>query len=204
MAFIPTPGAIRSALQFTYDDQLVVNTCWSHKNAVISDADLSNCNDALIAWWQANMRAHSSVQLTLNSVVSYSQAAVDAPQHTTIVTTNNVGLATNPPLPGNVAAVISFRTANRGRSSRGRMYVPALVVTDTATPNQMTATLRTALINAAVDLVGKLAFVGLQQVIVSHFFNKFPRAAGLVQPVTSSIVDTLLDSQRRRLTARGV
>ena len=204
MTFIPTPGAVRTAMQFTMDDNLIVNTMWGYKNAVISVTDLDNMNSAALAWWQANIQGQQCANVVLNSIVSYDQSAIDAPSRTLLVTTSNAGTKGGQSLPGNVAIVVSFRTNGRGRSSRGRMYLFGFKADDLSTPNQISAALRTTLVNAAVDLVGKIAFVGLQHVIVSHFFNKAPRTAGLVQPVTSQVIDTYVDSQRRRLTGRGV
>jgi hypothetical protein len=204
MAFIPTPGAVRTALVQSYDNQTIVNTLWGYKNAVISPTDLDNMNGVAILWWQTNILPYVGAGMTLNSCTSYDQSAADAPSLTELVTSGNQGTYTGAPLPGNVSIVISFRTANRGRTSRGRMYIGGLTAQAQGAANEITSGFRTAMINAAVDLVAKLAFVGFQHVVVSHFANKAPRTTGLVQPVTGQVVDTLLDSQRRRLAARGV
>jgi len=107
-------------------------------------------------------------------------------------------------LPGNCSLSISFRTAGRGRSSRGRNYFVGLVESqvngDVVNGGNVDAyqTLYEELIGAGSVVTG------WQWVVVSRFFNGAPRTAGLAQPVTAVVVvDSFIDSMRSRLLGRG-
>jgi hypothetical protein len=105
--------------------------------------------------------------------------------------------------PSNVALAISNRTALRGRSYRGRNYVPggsSFTTTQSAVSgayaNAWLATL------AVVDSI--VTGVGGWPVIISRFTGGMPRPVAIITAlVYRGLVNYVTDSQRRRLPGRG-
>jgi len=116
----------------------------------------------------------------------------------------SAGTSAVDPLPFNCAHCVSFRTANRGRSGRGRNYVMGLSDSEAAASAIQTTRLNLD-VNAYAALVGAGTFVaGLQFCVVSRYSGGAPRSVALIQPITSVLsVDATIDSQRRRLPGRG-
>lgn len=113
-------------------------------------------------------------------------------------------------MPGNVTMSVSFRTALRGRSFRGRNYVAGLTE-DQVAGNIFISTLSASWKAAYEAIAAAIASTGWTWVVVSRFSGvdavtkePIPRAAGVTTPVLSVIVvDDFVDSQRRRLAGRG-
>lgn len=102
----------------------------------------------------------------------------------------------NPPgtgsirLPDQVATVVSLRTGLAGRSFRGRMYLPLNGLSLDANA-QLSSSSIGLVADAAKDLVDDINAGGLEVVVMSA-------TQTLTTPVTSIIVDSILDTQRRR------
>ena len=100
-------------------------------------------------------------------------------------------------LPGNVAFVLSFRTANRGRSGRGRNYIGGLNEDD-VTGNLLTEA-KANLFRDAYSAFLSEALFPYRWVVVSRYNDGVKRAEGLVQTVTTVLyTDLTVDSMRGR------
>jgi hypothetical protein len=164
----------------------------------------SDLSDALIGWWNANLQADTATNCALNEVF-----VTDLSSATSFTFSNTTGLPSTgtsggDPLPNNCAHCVSFRTAGRGRSARGRNYVGGLAES-ASNGSTLNATIIANHINAYLLLIGAGGFVaGLEWVVLSRFHNGVARATALSQPITNVIsVDAVMDSQRRRLPGRG-
>jgi hypothetical protein len=106
-------------------------------------------------------------------------------------------------LPANVALCISFRTPARGRSYRGRNYVAGISEGDSLN-SQVINGIGEALRAGYADIVNYISTTTADHVVVSRFTSGQPRTVGVATQVTSYVlVDTVFDSQRRRLPGRG-
>jgi len=103
-------------------------------------------------------------------------------------------------LPGSVAACISFRTGGRGRSTRGRNYVPGLSE-DVVNGNDLDLTTLNNMVAAYELFMGGGTFpIAWTWGVLSRFFNLSPRVTGLFQPIIDVLSTTLtVESQRGRL-----
>jgi hypothetical protein len=106
-----------------------------------------------------------------------------------------VGLRSTPGAPGNVTLSLSKRTAFAGRSFRGRFY--------TVGPAQNDFPLDTAT-SAYVTLATNIGI----QLLVSFLTGRFQPAVASISmaasnPIISVVIDTVVDSMRRRLLNRG-
>jgi len=204
MAFIPTLNAIKLVLEFTIASQTVVVTISLGKASSVTPTDLANaCNDG-IQWLATELMPSLTDQLSLTQAVAYDLSSATAPVVFATPGSPVVGGDSSPALPNNATAVISWRTSNRGRSSRGRMYVPGLPTSAKTSATGFSSAFLAVLASAGAAMNSYFSPDGLEQVVISTHTGGSPRVAGLAQPVTSVVVDGLFDSQRRRLAGRGI
>jgi len=205
MAFIPTVDTVRCALNFTIGSQNGVNTLWFKKSSSIVSADLAIIATDLVSWWDTYGDPCVVPACTLNSIDVVDQNTSSSPSLSHLISPAIAGTATGYAAPLNSTVVVSHRTLNRGRSSRGRFYLYGMSEADT---NNDGVTLTSALQGLLAVLFANLnSFVspdGFSHVVVSKQLDKVTRSAGYAQAVTSYIIDLALDSQRRRLQGRGI
>lgn len=102
--------------------------------------------------------------------------------------------------PGNVALVLTKRTAFAGRTRRGRLYIPG--VEPDATDSNLAAgawaaAITSAWLNVFADMVTDIDAV---PVVLSKFTGGLPRSAAVATSVTSlQKRNNRVDTQRRRL-----
>lgn len=205
MTFIPTIDTARVTLNFSQGTQTGVNVLWFKKSSAIAAADLTTLAIDLWNWWDTYGDPTMCDQGVLNSIDAIQQDTSTSPSVNYAGASPITGTAVGTGAPLNCTIVSSFRTANRGRSSRGRFYSYALSETDTNN-NGITigSGLQTALSVMWANLSGFISPDGWTHVVVSKQLDLVARTAGFAQPVTSYIIDTALDSQRRRLLGRGI
>jgi hypothetical protein len=205
MTFIPTVDTARATLNFSQGTSVGVNVLWFKRSSAIAAADLTTLAIDLTNWWDTYGDPTMCDQGNLNSIDVIQQDTSTSPSVNYAPATPIAGTATGTGAPLNVTIVSSFRTAGRGRSSRGRFYSYALSEADTNN-NGITigSGLQTALSVMWANLAGFVSPDGWTHVVVSKQLDLVARTAGYAQPVTSYIIDTALDSQRRRLLGRGI
>lgn len=203
MAFIPVANTAQVELRYLWDGQRCENVLYFTNDAPYTASDLSDLALAVFDWWQDNMRAAMPATLALNEVYCTDISSATGPVHSYAPTSGNVGTSAGISMPNNVALAITFRTGQRGRSGRGRNYIPGLTETN-VTNNEVAAASVDYFQDAyALLMSGAFAGPGIWSV-VSRYTGNAPRLIGQSLPVTSvAIVDAVVDSQRRRLPKRG-
>lgn len=204
MPFVPAANTLQAELRFDYGSQKCENVLYFQGSAGVTPALASSLGGQLVSWWNTNFKAASPTIMVLREVyiTDLTTATSFTVSHTNLLP--SAGTSAVDPLPFNCAHCVSFRTAGRGRSARGRNYVMGL--SDSEAAASVISTTRVNLDVAAYQqLVGAGTFVaGLQFVVVSRFSGGLPRGSALVQPITAVLsVDSTIDSQRRRLPGRG-
>jgi hypothetical protein len=106
-------------------------------------------------------------------------------------------------LPNNAALVVTQYTDQRGRSFRGRNYIPGLPQSDLEDPSHVTPTQAADWAAVWADLFSTMTTGGYTPVVTSYSFNKVPRTTAVSTPISSVAANNELDSQRRRLAGRG-
>jgi len=203
--FVPAPNCAKVEMFFLLDGQEVVWVLnvlgpapWTAGHRVAN-------NTLFHGWWTNSVKATVGAGLALTRIVTTNLDTQNAPQSTEVVSPPEAGLITSgSTLPGGSALVVTHRTALRGRNYRGRTYVSGLTTGLTPTANSVSLTAITNLTNAFFALIGLLTTVNDAWVVLSKFFAKNPRSAAVATPITAVSADQYLDSQRRRLTGRGV
>lgn len=211
MPFVPVANTAEVKLFYRYEGQQLMNTLYFKKSSAWDTATLQALADSAWDHWA------TSVVIDLNNKLTFVEAqAVDLTTATSgqashiesLTGSNTSGIA----LPGNCAFCIKFTTANRGRSFRGRIYLPGLVQAGTDNPGTLPSAYADALLEDVSGVLAAIAIdTGTEHVVVSRFSGidsngkPIPRTTGIATPVTAvSYTDLNTDSQRKRLPGRGV
>lgn len=205
MAFIPALNVAMCSLRYTVSGQQAENTLYFQYISDPGEEQLQDISGYLVTWRDTFLKDIQGAHCLFREVYAVNMTTGFSPTFTNVVSPEVAGTYSGTPLPNNVTLAVSFRTAGRGKSSRGRNY--ALGLTETALSSTLGQSVQTAY---AADLVAAYddLFVGLPAdwtwVIISRSVNGLPRANALVTPVQSVILtDLTIDSQRRRLPGRG-
>lgn len=204
MAFIPTPNCAQIELMYSWSGQTCETVLHYQFSADANVTRLTALADACITLWTTNVKPLMASTLSLVSVIATDLENQNGPSITRAGGLPSAGTQTGDCLPNNCALVITKRTANRGRSFRGRIYSPAIPEPQTAN-NTPTTTFVNQLVTAWSTFIS-VTITGPEVVplgVISKFANNTPRAEGIFTPVTNLTSDGVLDSQRRRLPGRG-
>lgn len=202
-AYIPAMNTAKVELFFLSDGQIIENVFHVKGSEAFNPTGLTGVANVFQDWVESNYKICMSPAIALTSIKvtdlsSESGAVWEAVQDPPIAGTAQGGEI----LPLNVSVVIKWITAQRGRSFRGRTYVPGLD-SSVVTGNHIDQVLRTAVISAASVLWTAVRNLTYDLAVVSYCNGKAWRTNAVVTPIVSWAVDTTIDSQRRRLPGRG-
>lgn len=203
MPFIPVPATAEFHVSFTMSGQICENVLHFKRLLDYTVPQLSAVCQGIADAWNNNFKSFIPNTITLNHIEAFGLHSESAPGTTfTLAPLPATGLNATPQLPNNVTLAIKWLTASRGRSFRGRTFHIGL--SETAIDgNNVNAPALTALTTAYASWLGVGLTTGDQMVVVSRFHNNAPRAIGIATIVTNFAIDTVVDSQRRRLPGRG-
>lgn len=203
MGFVPFNNVIKLEPIFNWAGQIVENVMYYLVDETPALDTAEDMIDSYVATWQARWRAHAPSNLGLVSVKATIMENQNDPGIEKAVTTNNVGTGLDPSTPNHVTVAIKLVTPYRGRSYRGRIYHIGMVTTQIS-QNTITGATKTLLEDFYSDLIALETNVGPAVLCVaSRISNHQERAVGLATAVTGVVVNTTVDSQRRRLPERG-
>lgn len=204
MPFVPVPNTVGVEVRMIQDSQRIENTLYFRKAAGWLAVDVPVLFNELLLWWTVDLAPHLNVSVQLNEF-----------QITDLSTQTGFGFTIPAPapkptggragagLPNNCSLAITFRTALRGRSFRGRNFVPGLVDVDVSA-NTLSGVTVGQIEAAYTNLIARAVTVGAIWVVVSRFHNNSPRVTGITTDITAAgATDAIIDSQRRRLPKRG-
>jgi hypothetical protein len=196
--FQPVPDGIKIEMNAIQNGVPVVNV-YHVKDTTTHDVTLLEAYaDAVDNWWQANLQPILSNSYVLQNITVTSIEASTGPQFVKSFTSGHQGALTGEEVAGNAAVVVSWRTASLGRSFRGRTYLGGLDAAATLTSTTITSTFADAVADAAQGLINAVDAVGGILCVLSRYAALVLRVTGLLTEITSIIVDTKIDSQRRR------
>jgi len=205
MSFIPTPNCVRTAVQGHVAADEANITLWFSGVAPADLAALEALGDQVADWAATELVPILSNGYECDSVYLLAQDSNTAPfttRTTGLPATGGQNSAIQSP---QTAPVVKFSTANRGRSGRGRNYVPGVPLSGLSAPGVISAGFEASLLAAYGALNGYVVIAGFTHVVVSHFHNKVALSVGLAQAVLAySITDRALGTQRRRRVGVGV
>lgn len=203
MAFVPAARTLQVEVRCLLDDQRIENTLYFRTDAAPVLADLTTVGGAIQTWFVGSLLPFLSVNLTLREVYVTDISSETGPTTTITPLTPEAGGSDAESMPGNVSACVSFRTNARGRSGRGRNYVPG-IPDNKVTINTLDSSFADQLVTAYAELLSPETNGGTEWVVVSRRHNNADRVAALVQPIVNVLMtDNTVDSQRKRLPGRG-
>lgn len=207
MPYVPAPGVLQVEFRYLLYSQQVENVI--HIKAT-EDPDggwetsaMADIAPRLQTWWNTFLRVRQPLSVTLREIYLTDLTTALSPTYTQVVSLAGSNAGTS--APSGTTFTTTFRTAGRGRSSRGRVYhvgVPEPQIDG----NQIDATFIEEVRGSWSELNDSIAD-GVRvpvHVVLSKFSGGEPRTTALAQPVTAYVTtDNDVDSQRRRLTGRG-
>lgn len=201
-AFIPVPETCRVRMVYTFGSNTYMNVFYFHKAGMVA-SDVSTIVDETIAAWNSDIKNLQTSVLTLAYVEGTKLDSAADTQITASV--NTAGTGSSEALPFGSSIVIKFSGGLTGRSQRGRLYHIGLTELQT-TANTVdaiaAANIRTSY-ETFFNAIGTAATA--EHVVVSYCHDGVWRTTGQVTPVLFYLLtDTNIDSQRRRLNARGM
>lgn len=211
MAFVPVENTAMIEAVYSWDGQIVENTLYYKNTSTPGLTELAALTDAVRAYIVDQLLPALTSAIQLVRVVGTLLDVVDGLQ---VLNTTSLPIAGEggAGVPNNVSLCVSFKTANRGRSARGRNFIPGLP-TAGVSGNTVGSTLAAAFETAYTGFIGLGGDDGWSMVVVSRYSGftivdgkkvPTPREAGVTYEVTNTtILDRTVDSQRRRLPGRG-
>lgn len=204
MAFVPVPNTCLVEIVYEQDSQIMENTLYFEKpTGSVVLADLEELLDEVNTIVRTQLLPLLSNTLQVLRIVGTMIDVVGGLQSISTASLPAPGQSTSPPLPNNTSLAMSLRTAQSGRSFRGRNYVAGLAE-DAVAGNTVNGSMVTALLDVWDSLTHAGGDAGWQAVVVSRISGGVPRTTGVTTPITSVVVfDDQVDTQRRRLPGRG-
>lgn len=202
MAFIPVPDCVEVVIRGTWGGQIVSITLGFCKGTEVTETDMDDLADALFDWVTDDLSDLQATTFTWNNinVTNLSSATALSKDYPMTV----AGGAIAPTVTNNVTPVITFSTDQRGRSYRGRNYLPGAPSGAMASSVAVTGAFVTSALTAYANLATIIATTVFTHVVISRYTNGAPRTEGIGTPITAYSMDTPTDSQRRRLSGRGL
>jgi len=198
MAYQTVPQCAEVVLHGSQNGIPVVNVFHVDLQATVTAELLAQVRDTVVAWARYSWLPLLNSTYTLNEVVVTDLSTEGGLQARQPLTTNNTGAVASAAIGANSALVVSWRTHRIGRSYRGRTYVGALSTTVIVDAHNATVTFAAGVADAMNTLIAVLIAAGFKLVVVSRWLNKVLRVVGLMTDIVSVVVDTKIDSQRRR------
>jgi len=203
MPFVPVPNVALVRVEGVADAQLTINTLhFQVSGGGITPINLQSLASAVNFWAVGSLAPQLSEDWSYNRTTCIDLTS--ATGFVAVESNTTPGGVSSEAAPNNVAACVSLRTAQRGRSGRGRNYVPG-IPNSAITLNTLSGAFITNLLTIYNDLVGPGAFLaGWELVIVSYFTGGAPRGTPLVIPVQNVIMVTdSVRSMRSREIGHG-
>lgn len=200
MVYVPSLNTLQVEIRGTSFGKEVENVLYFQSTGAITPANVSTLFTYLTTTWIPQFQPYWHTSMQVDELYGTDLSTASSPTYPLVVSPAIVGTSASPGLPNSVTPAISFRTNNRGRSSRGRNYVPGMVEA-AATGDTFGASTINGLVALYELLMGGGAFpAGWDWVVVSRILNGLPRVAALVQSIIDVASTSLeVDSQRKRV-----
>lgn len=207
MAFIPCPGVAQFNLVYSSYGNPTENVMHVHHvdNSAWTTTQLAAMESTIITWDGASAKSHRVSDFGLISI--FGRDLTSAAGAESITTVLSQGTLAGPALPENCTISIKKDCGVAGRSFRGRWYWVGLAVSFMSADryNQTECLAIVAALNALRDAVNAVA--NCELVVLSRFsgvnpttHKPIPRGSGIATKMTNfSLVDNIIDNQRRRL-----
>lgn len=197
MALGIVPNGIKIEMNYLQVGIPVVNRFYVTMTGAPSSADLDDAIAATLAFYN-DLRPFQSPGLVLQNITATDVSVANGTQTILPLTSDNTGTGSGAAAAANAAMCVSLRTNYTGRSFRGRFYLGGLGASNMYDAHNWTASTTAAIAGIFEDFITALGAINQTLVVVSNYANKIVRVVALATEIISVIVDTKIDSQRRR------
>lgn len=199
MAFIDTPNGLKAFISFSADGQPCGVTLWAFTPDPTDPLQRTGLANRIEAWLTGFLKFNLSAQTTMDAVEVTDQSSVTGSVTHVPISPPITGTIASNVLPLNTAFCVTLQTSARGRSGRGRTFVPGLPVQSQFDSQDWTGGATASMQDAFLGLLTTLNVSGQFVAVASHFNNKAPRPHGTLTPVQTVRANFRIASQRRRV-----
>lgn len=204
LPYVPFPNCVEAVLQGISSATAAFITMGFQFGGSIAPSDMSTLAARLEAWYHANVQPNICPSCDFESIKLTDLTTAFSPVINHSFATPGIGAATPPEVPNNCCMVVSFGTLNRGRSYRGRNYIPALPIASQVTGTLWSAAVAAVWTAAYQALPPLIASYGWEHVVLSRFNGGSRRTVGVATRVTSYQAKEPIGTQRRRVIGHGI
>lgn len=197
MANDVVPNGIKIEWNYTQNTIPVVNRVYVTKTGAISSGDLDDAVIEALAFYNS-IRGFQHPSCILQDITCTDVSVANGVQVVLPLVTDNAGTGSGTAAAANAAMVASLRTDRIGRSFRGRFYLGGMTQNQLDTAQNFTTGSTATFASAWTDFIDALTAVNMTLVVVSRFAAGVARVVNLATEIISVVVDTKVDSQRRR------
>jgi hypothetical protein len=198
LPFIPFLDCADLVIHFTQQTSLWLLTMGFKYAGPVGVPELTTLTGAIDLWISGFLAAQIESTTTIDFIKATGLTTAADPV-ITVPASTPAGTLVGNVLTAQAAMCVTFHTANRGRSYRGRNFVAARVHGDLQTVTTWTAVRQAAIQNAYNNLPGIVAPTGWTQCILSRQNNSVRRLVGVATPVLAYEAKVQVATQRKRL-----
>jgi len=198
MAFIPTTNGVSVVFEGIQNGIPIVNKFHLNVGTSPDVTLLEDVLDVFQTWMAAYWLQLAHTSYTLARIVAKDISVADGEEAALNLTSGNVGLNTGLAMAANAAVVLSWRTIKTGRSFRGRTYMGGMPNSFLADAQNINSSVAVDIAEAGQALLDAITAAGYTLCVLSKYALKVARIAGLLTEIIGLVVDTKVDSQRRR------
>jgi len=198
MSFIPTPNGVKVVIEAVQNGIPIINVFHVKTPSAPNATQMEEVLDIFENWVKTAYRQRLHNSWRCDAIVATDISVANGIQRQRVLTTDNLGGNAGEAAAANAAVVISWRTGQTGRSFRGRTYMGALPNSVLADAQNVSSVYATNTLAAFISLGEALETAGYALCVLSKYADKAARAFGLLTEIIGLIVDTKIDSQRRR------
>jgi hypothetical protein len=201
--FIPFPNCAEAVIQGVMAGQDVLLTLGFQRLGGYDPETLSDLASTLAEWTTSTLLPKLVDDWTVLQIKVTDLSTDFAPVAFSSVGLPASGGVVGVPVTSNTAMVVSFKTANRGRSYRGRNYVPAIRADRNVDAGTYSTTDTSEIQSAYYAMQSATFATGDAHVVLSRYTGNAPRIEGVATPVLSYQAKQRVATQRRRVPGRG-
>lgn len=197
MTFQRIPFCVEVHINARQDNIPVVNRVYVDTGATVTESIMDAVFDVFDAWITASLAPQMTNHMAFESVSVKNMDVINGQLKIYTPATTTGGRSATAAI-NSAASCISLRTAFSGKNFRGRFYLGGLCQSDFTSSTQIGTAVVTSHADIMTDLIDALTTATYGLAVVSKFLNGIARAVALVTQVSSVVVNTIVDNQRRR------
>jgi hypothetical protein len=191
------PNVCRVAMLFARDTRTHINTFHVVKATPWTPSDLPALATSFSNWWSSQYKFQCDDAECLYQVQCRVYNPANPYAYDLNVSPNVCGTLTGTSAaPSNSTVSVSWRTGLAGRKYRGRFYTVGMNEAQAGEDDKAVSSYVTGMSAAAAQLLSTILAAGLSLALFHRIDDTFTA-------ITSTVVESVLDSQRRRLPGRG-